>query len=276
MMPYRSKDDKRSNEKKRDRNLGTHDRTGDTIIIGGLPIYKATRAAFAHQFLHDWQENKGKNNRPRFSTSANGHVLALAARDELFRSLLETADHIDADGMPLVIASRYWANQALPERIATTDFIHDVAKVAHGKPIRFFLLGSDRETNAAAVAVLRRLYPWLVVDGHHGYFNAESEANLVETINNFRPDLLWVGLGVPREHQFVLRYRDQLRGVTWLKTCGGLFNFLAGQRRRAPRILQNIGLEWAWRIMQEPVRLGPRYWATNGEALRLMWRYRVR
>ena len=188
--------------------MGTPAQEIETIMIGGLPIHKATRAALAQAFVRDWEGRYDPDRKPRFSTSANGHVLALAARNEKFRALLTSADHIDADGMPLVIASRYWAKEALPERIATTDFIHDVARAVRGHPVRFFLLGADRQTNAAAQVKLRSAYPWLIVEGQHGYFDAESESEIVSTIRDFKPDLLWVGLGVPREHLFVERHRQ--------------------------------------------------------------------
>lgn len=247
-----------------------------TVTIGGLQIHSATRAELAACFMADWRANRTRSALPVFSTSANGHVLALAARDMEFRAMLDQANHIDADGMPLVIASRYLARKALPERIATTDFIHDVARAAAGEPVRFFLLGASESENAEARAKLRALYPSLAMAGHHGFFNEGEEANIVAQIQTFKTDLLWVGLGVPREHRFVLRNREALRGVTWIKTCGGLFNFLSGSRKRAPLWVQQSGFEWLWRTLQEPARLGPRYLATNGEALRLMWRHRER
>lgn len=246
-----------------------------TVMVGGLPITKTTRIGLAQAFLDDLEQTRRRPAVPKYSTSANGHVLALAAKDARFRKMIEAAAHIDADGMPLVIASRYWAADALPERIATTDFIHDVAQVSQGSEVRFFLLGAKRDINTAAVSFLRARYPWLIVEGHHGYFSQCDEPDVLKVIHTFKPDLLWVGLGVPREHEFVLRHRDQLCGVTWIKTCGGLLDFLAGQRRRAPLWLQKMGFEWLWRLAQEPARLGPRYWATNGQALRLLWQHRA-
>lgn len=256
--------------------IATEEIPDDIVMVGGLPIYRATRMQLAQRFITDWRANQGRVARPVFSTSANGNVLALAARDPAFHAMLREATHIDADGMPLVIASRYLARNALPERIATTDFIHDVARVAASHPVRFFLLGAREDENERAIQRLRQLYPALLLSGHHGYFGRDDEPMVLKRIRDFRTDLLWVGLGVPREHAFALRHRDALRGVTWIKTCGGLFNFLSGSRPRAPIWLQNSGFEWLWRAMQEPARLGPRYLATNGEALRLMWRHRER
>lgn len=244
--------------------------------IGGLPIYAVKREEFACEFLQDLASNEARNVLPKISTSANGHVLALADLKPEFRTLLMQADHIDADGMPLVIASRLLSSRALPDRIATTDFIHDIAKKSQERRIRFFLLGATKQENDAAQARLRFLYPDLILSGHHGYFHEDEKAIIIDQINAFRTDLLWVGLGIPREHQFAVKNRAQLRGVTWIKTCGGLFNFLSGSRKRAPLTMQKLGLEWVWRALQEPSRLGPRYLSTNHEALRVLWRYRER
>jgi len=245
------------------------------VFIGGLPITKTNRIGMAQQFLSDFRGNHDRKSLPRYSTSANGHVLALAEGDIEFRKMVLEADHIDADGMSLVIASRILARDRLPERIATTDFIHDVARIVEKHDVRFYFLGATPANNAKAVDVLRAAYPWLTITGHHGFFNRTDEKSILTSIQSFKPDILWVGLGVPREHEFVVRNRDKLCGITWIKTCGGLFDFLAGARRRAPLWVQNIGLEWLWRMAQEPARLGPRYWSTNGAALRLMWRYRA-
>ena len=253
-----------------------NDYRSDTVMVGGLPIVPATRQGLALCFLSDYLANLDRAADPVFSTSANGHVLALAARDPAFRAMLYEADHIDADGMPLVLASRFLAAKSLPERVATTDFIHDVALTVKGQPVRFFLLGASPEENQGAVQRLRHLYPYLHIEGHHGYYEPCDEMGIVRRILDFKTDFLWVGLGLPREHAFVLRQRTNLRGVTWIKTCGGLFNFLSGSRSRAPLWIQNIGMEWLWRMLQEPSRLAPRYLTTNGEALRLLWRHRAR
>jgi N-acetylglucosaminyldiphosphoundecaprenol N-acetyl-beta-D-mannosaminyltransferase len=117
---------------------------------------------------------------------------------------------------------------------------------------------------------LQRLYPRLNIVGYrHGYFSAEEEADVVAAINAVRPDILWIGLGVPGEQRFALRHRDDLR-VGLIKTAGGLFDFLSGKNRRAPEWMQATGLEWVYRIYLEPRRLLGRYMRTNPHALFLL------
>jgi len=243
----------------------------ETVTIGGLPISVVDRAGAAEAMCRTAVARRGLGGTPRFDTSANGQVLALCDSEPEVRELFLRADAIHADGMPMVFASRLLSHRPLPERVATTDLVHDVMALAPRFGIRSFLLGGRPEANAGALAALRRLYPDMPeIAGHHGYFDERDEDAVVETIDRFAPDILWVGLGVPKEQRFALRHLERLRHVGVIKTCGGLFDFLAGDRRRAPMILQRMGLEWAWRAMLEPRRLGSRYLATNLTALRLL------
>jgi exopolysaccharide biosynthesis WecB/TagA/CpsF family protein len=244
----------------------------DIAMIGGLPIAVETRAAAAERMCRLAVARRGRGGRPIFVTSANGQVIAECDRDPAVRELFCAADIIHADGMPMVFASRLLARHPLPERVATTDLVHDVMERAARHGLRSFLLGARPEINAAAIANLRRQHPDVPeIAGHHGYFGADEEAEVLARIEAFAPDILWIGLGVPKEQRFVLRHLDRLQAVGVVKTSGGLFDFLSGARRRAPMVLQAMGLEWAWRAMLEPRRLGLRYADTNFTALRLLF-----
>jgi exopolysaccharide biosynthesis WecB/TagA/CpsF family protein len=107
---------------------------------------------------------------------------------------------------------------------------------------------------------------------HHGYFPAAENASVCKSVTTSGAEVLWVALGKPRQEFWSIENRERLRGVAWIKTCGGLYAFLAGRRRRAPLWMQNVGLEWMFRGVQEPSRLGWRYLVTNPHA---MWRMLV-
>jgi N-acetylglucosaminyldiphosphoundecaprenol N-acetyl-beta-D-mannosaminyltransferase len=209
-------------------------------------------------------------------TSANGFVMSLYARDSNFKKLLDQADGIDADGMPLVLASRMYARAPLPERVATTDFFHVAARFAERAGISFFLLGSTEEDNRAAAQHVRAAYPQLKIVGrHHGYITQAEEKTVVQQVAAAKPDVLWVGMGVPREHEFIVRNRTRLVGVSWIKSCGGLFKFLSGRDRRAPQWVQELCLEWGFRLAREPRRLFMRYYRTNAHAVYLIYKHRA-
>lgn len=248
---------------------------GDAISIGGMQIDALSQEAWAELLVDDYRANRDRSARPRFMTSANGFVLSLQARDGEFKRLLEQADGIDADGMSLVMASRWLGPRALPERVATTDFFHVAARHAASAGMSFFLLGGEERENRAAAERVQAMYPTLRLAGrHHGYFGEADESALAAEITAAGTDVLWVGMGVPREHRFIARNRDRLAGVTWIKSCGGLFKFLSGQDRRAPQWMQDAGLEWLFRLSLEPRRLVSRYAVTNCHAIYLMYKHR--
>ncbi|MBU6379666.1 MAG: WecB/TagA/CpsF family glycosyltransferase [Gammaproteobacteria bacterium] len=228
----------------------------------------------AHALCEAARMRRGGGLPPIYSTSANGNVLSQCARSAAFRSMIEAADIIDADGQPLVVASRLMTQTPIPQRCATTDFFHDVAAAAVRRDLSMYLLGATEEVNAAAAARATALHPGLKIAGRrNGYFNLEDEGAVVDAINHVRPDFLWVGLGVPREQQFVLRNRERLTGVGVVKTCGGLFDFLSGRASRAPQWMQDWSLEWAYRLSREPRRLLWRYATTNVHTLALLARH---
>lgn len=233
------------------------------IVLGGLPIAVVTRAEAARQMI-DASRSKLRGIRPIYLTSGNGEVIARAAADERIARLFRSADQIVADGQPMVLASRLLCRQPLPERVATTDLFHDVARLAVRSGQSFYFLGATPDENQKAVEQVREAYPGLRIAGHsHGFLSgAELDAKLAE-INNLAPDILWLALGVPREQEFVAEHGAKLGKVGVIKTSGGLFNFLSGSKRRAPLWVQRTGLEWAFRIWLEPKRLFWRYLTTN-------------
>ncbi len=234
------------------------------VRVGGLPLLVQTRADGARVIVDEALARRGRALPPVFLTSANGNVIARFARDPQFRDLLEHADGIDADGQPLVMASKLMTSDPIPERSATTDTFHDVAAVGARHGLRVYLLGGRDDINAAAADEMLRRYPGVVLAGRrNGYFAIEDEAEVAAAIVAATPDVLWVGLGVPNEQAFVVRNRARLAGVGVVKTCGGLFDFVAGRNTRAPQWMQDHALEWAYRLWLEPRRLFWRYVTTN-------------
>ncbi|WP_019904106.1 WecB/TagA/CpsF family glycosyltransferase [Methylobacterium sp. 77] len=208
---------------------------------------------------------------PLYLTSANGEVMSRHARDAEFARLMDLSDLINADGQPMVSMSRLMGDRRLPERVATTDLYHGVARKAAAAGLTFYLYGATEDENRAAVETSQRLYPDLRIAGHcHGYLAGDALQDKIAEIDALAPDILWIALGVPREQAFVRDYGPLLRNVAVIKTSGGLFNFLSGSRSRAPSWVQRIGFEWLWRLAQEPRRLFWRYFLTNPHSLYLI------
>ena len=242
--------------------------------LGGLPIGVIDRKRSAEFMINAAVARRGRGGGrrgPLYITSANGQVLSMCASDEEIRALFAAADLIHADGTPLVFASRLTSQYPLPERVATTDLYHDVAERAENVGASFYLLGATPDVIKRAVECTRERYPRLRIAGYrHGYFSTSEERQVVDGINAAQPDILWVGLGVPAEQRFCLRNRAHLGQVGLIKTSGGLFDFVSGKNTRAPRWMQTIGFEWAYRMALEPRRLAYRYLSTNPHALYLL------
>jgi len=240
------------------------------VTLGGLRLAVLDMEETAN-FMIEALSPRRLADRPLFLTSANGEVLSRCASEPVTARLFRTADLISADGQPLVTMSRLRTSTPLPQRVATTDLFHVVARKAQAAGLTFYLFGASESENAAAVANIRRIYPDLRIVGRcHGYLRGAALRAKVLEINHLAPDYLWVGLGVPLEQAFVAEFAPHLCNVGVIKTAGGLFNYLSGSYRRAPRWMQGCGLEWLWRIWLEPRRLFWRYLTTNPRALYLL------
>jgi N-acetylglucosaminyldiphosphoundecaprenol N-acetyl-beta-D-mannosaminyltransferase len=241
-------------------------------MIGGLPIAVIDRAQSAELMVDTALARRDTAKPPLVFTSANGQVLSMCASDPHVRDLFLSADLIHADGMPMVFVSRLFHSTPLPERAATTDLFHDIARVAIERGASIYLLGAAKAVMNQAMQKVRTLYPKLNIAGFNGgYLRREGDnERIIADINNAKPDILFLGLGAPAELQFALDFRDRLHGVGLIKTAGGLFDFLSGKNTRAPDWMQRAGLEWAYRIYLEPRRLSGRYLMTNPHAIFLL------
>jgi N-acetylglucosaminyldiphosphoundecaprenol N-acetyl-beta-D-mannosaminyltransferase len=240
------------------------------VFVGGVRVATMSRAELAQTIVRDCLERRTEKAQapPRLLFDANGHGISLAARDADYRRALDAADVVHADGGWIVLASRFLSGAAIRDRSATTDMIHDLAAAGIEHGISHYLLGSTEAVNAACAERLKQMYPGIAIAGRrHGYFGPEEEAAVIAGINSAEPDLLWIGLGKPREQLFAVANKDQLR-AGWAITCGGCFNYIAGDYRRAPRWMQDNHLEWLFRAVTTP-KLLRRYATTSPHAIRL-------
>lgn len=242
----------------------------ERTMVGGANVARLNLEQTARLMI-DLARSSVSRRRPYYLTSVNGEVLARRSLDPAFARLIDDADLISADGEPLVVASRLLARNGLPERVATTDLYPVVARMAEKEGLSFYLLGATEEVNAATDAATRQMCPRLDIRGRsHGYLKGAALEAKLDEINALAPDILWLALGVPLEQEFVARYAARLPNVKMIKTSGGLFDFVAGVKSRAPGWLQMAGFEWAYRLLLEPRRLAIRYLTTNPIAFMML------
>jgi N-acetylglucosaminyldiphosphoundecaprenol N-acetyl-beta-D-mannosaminyltransferase len=195
----------------------------------------------------------------------NAQFVEIAHQEERFAELLRRADLSVADGLSLVWASRC-LGQFVPERVAGADLMVRLceAAAANGKTV-YFLGGSPGAASCAADRLCQEL-PMLTVAGvdcpPKGFLeNPDECVRVASRIESARPDLLFVGLGAPKQEYWIEGHAHLPAKV--MMGIGGSFEFLAGFRRRAPLLVQKAGFEWLWRLCMEPRRLWKRYLVGN-------------
>lgn len=237
------------------------------VNVGGIKTACVSRGQMTELMVGDCQAARTHKRDPKLIFASNGHAIAMYAQDPEFRRQFSAASLVHADGQPVVFASKWMTESPIPERSATTDFIHDAAAAAEKAGLKFYLLGGTEEANARCAEVLKQQYPNLEIVGRrNGYFKSSDEDAICERINRSGADVVWIGLGVPFEYAFCVRNRHRLK-AGWIVTCGGCFNFVTGDYSRAPVWMQAVGLEWFYRLAREPRRLFWRYAITNPVAL---------
>jgi len=195
-------------------------------------------------------------------------------KDELLRgSLLET-DVLLADGQSVVWASRILGHP-LPERIAGIDLFERLLESANLNSESVYFLGARPEVLGALLDQVGTRFPGLRVAGSRdGYFSAEESSEVAEMIAASKADMLFLGITSPKKEIFLARFGDDLN-VPLMHGVGGSFDILAGVTRRAPHAWQRLGVEWAYRLLQEPRRLFKRYLSTNTAFIALTLRERI-
>jgi N-acetylglucosaminyldiphosphoundecaprenol N-acetyl-beta-D-mannosaminyltransferase len=195
--------------------------------------------------------------------------------DERLRESVARSELVAADGQAVVWASRLLGDP-LPCRVAGIDLMEALFTCAAEKGYRVYVLGGRPEVLERAVMRMRGTVPNLDPVGYrHGYYEDAEEAEVAAAIAAARPDMLFVAMSSPRKEYFLGRYGRSM-GVPFVMGVGGAIDVYAGVRRRAPRVAQQLGLEWLFRLAQEPRRLMKRYVKTNAVFVMLLSRELVK
>ncbi|MEM9752686.1 MAG: WecB/TagA/CpsF family glycosyltransferase [Planctomycetota bacterium] len=231
----------------------------ETVELRGVRFASLTQSQTVDMMFAGMDEGRGG----WIITSNLDHLLRATRNDE-FRAMLEQADAVVADGMPLVWASKV-AGTPLPERVAGSTMTTQVAGVAAEKSRSVFLLGGNPGVADQAKLALQGKFPGIQIVGTHcppvGFEKNPSEMHRIrQALNAAQPDLVLVALGSPKQENLIRRLRGE--GVlpdAWWMGVGITLSFLSGEVNRAPDWMQRVGMEWVHRLAQEPKRLFRRY-----------------
>ena len=199
-----------------------------------------------------------RSGQPHQHVVVNVDQLVKASRDPDLRRIVNDCALVNADGMPVVWASRL-LGKPLKERVAGIDLFEALMRRAGEKGWRVFLLGAREEVVAAVADTYRRRYPELTIAGwRNGYWTDAEEAQVAEQVRASGADLLFVAISSPKKEQFLGRWQAEMK-IPFAMGVGGTFDVAIGRVRRAPRWMQRAGLEWFYRFLQEPRRMFRRY-----------------
>jgi N-acetylglucosaminyldiphosphoundecaprenol N-acetyl-beta-D-mannosaminyltransferase len=208
----------------------------------------------------------------------NLHSLYLFHQSEAMRSFYAMTDHVHADGMSIIWLARllgYPLDKV--HRTGYVDWLPRLMANAVENNWRIFYLGSRPTVLEDGMAVLRRRWPGLQIDGRHGYFDKDARStdnqDVLNEINLYQPDLLLVGMGMPVQEQWIAENLPLLPASA-IVACGALMDYVAGAIPTPPRWLGQLGLEWAFRLMTEPRRLARRYLVEPWSILGLLRKHR--
>ncbi|MFQ5590090.1 MAG: WecB/TagA/CpsF family glycosyltransferase [Phycisphaerae bacterium] len=235
----------------------TEHRRPEPVDLLGMPVHPVGFEQAVRLLL-----DLARGDRPAYVVTANVDHLVRFSRCAQVRDLYTQADLVLADGMPLVWASRL-LNVPLPERVSGSDLFPRLCAEAAEHCLSVFLLGGAPGTAKQAVNAMTRRHPKLRVVGtycpDYGFeHDAVESARVIDVIREAEPDILFVGLGSPKQERWILANRDAC-GARLNIGVGISFSFVCGAVTRAPRWMRSSGLEWLHRLVQEPGRLWKRY-----------------
>ena len=202
--------------------------------------------------------------RGRYICVSNVHTTVMASENEKYRDIQNRAVMALPDGAPL---SAFCRSHGFPkaERVAGPDLFKRMLASGQEMPLRHYLYGSTEETLRLLNEKISTAYPSAVICGSMSppfrELNAKEDASAVEAINAAKPDIVWVGLGAPKQEIWMASHEGRINAL--MIGVGAAFDYEAGNIKRPPLIVQRLSLEWFYRLLQDPGRLFKRYLVTN-------------
>lgn len=218
------------------------------------------KAIISNKHLHHTVVNAGK-------------IVAMHKNKELKESVIN-ADIINADGQAVVWASRILGSP-LKERVAGIDLMENLVELAYFKNYKIFFLGAKEEVLRKLVTKYSNIYsPEIIAGYRNGYFKKEEEREIARSIANSKANILFVAMSSPMKENFLYQNKDILKNINFIMGVGGSFDVVAGLVKRAPVWMQKSGLEWLYRVYQEPKRMFKRYLFGNTRFIQLLFQYK--
>ena len=244
--------------------IGTQPRRAEFL---GCPVDCLTSAELLEELMTGIRSDAP----PRVIQFVNANKVAMVRHDPAMAAILKRADYVLADGQPMLPMAAMLGIR-IPERIDGIGLMHKFLALADREGFSVYLLGAKQEIVETCVDRLGRDFPGLKVVGfRNGYFSEKDIPGIASDVRAAAPDFLFLGMGSPMKERLADEWKSEL-GAAVIQGVGGSFDVMAGMVKRAPLWMQRIGIEWLFRVIQEPRRLFWRYARTNGACLWLFFR----
>ncbi len=199
----------------------------------------------------------------------NAAKIVNAQKDEDLRKAINNSNIVNIDGQPVVWALRFLGHQ-VSERVAGCDLFQELVAVCAKKGYKPYFFGAKEEVLQKMIQIFKQKHPALQIAGYrNGYYSAKEEPHIADSIKASKADMLFLGITSPKKEIFIDTYSKKME-IPFIMGVGGSFDIVAGKTRRAPLWMQKSGLEWLYRVYQEPGRMWKRYLTTNTEFIMLV------
>ena len=207
--------------------------------------------------------NSIKKNKQIHHVVVNAAKIVALQKDFKLRESVNCCDIINADGQAIVWASKV-LNNPLPERVAGIDLMENLVALSYKEGYKIFFLGAKAEVVSKVVSMYSDKYsPYIIAGYRNGYFDKNQEQDIATQISQSGANILFVAISSPKKEIFLNENKSILKNVNFIMGVGGSFDVVSGLVKRAPQWMQKFGLEWLYRLIQEPKRMWRRYLVGN-------------
>ncbi|QFK72900.1 WecB/TagA/CpsF family glycosyltransferase [Pradoshia sp. D12] len=220
----------------------------NVVYIEGIPFYSSTMEDFVHNEIKKRIDAEDKT----FIVTANPEIVEYARNHHDYRNLIMQADYITPDGVGIIIASKI-LNKPLKERITGYDMMLEFLKMNTTRPLRIYMLGAEAEVIKNCAEKIKASYPNVELVGYHHGFIDIDDSQFAEKISALEPDLVLLGMGFPRQENWITKHYDKFNKGVFIG-IGGSFDVFSGKLKRAPEFWIKLNLEWLYRLLKQPSR----------------------
>jgi len=220
------------------------------VDILGIPVDKITEKELLEKIINFINEK-----RFHLIVTINSENATKALENKIFLDVIKNADLVIPDGIGIIFASKILSDK-LPERIPGIDLSYKLLEISNEKGYKIVLIGGKEGVAEGAKENLKKIFPNLnIAMTYNGYFNEDEEKKIVEEIQKIEPDILLVGMGSEKQEIWIWNNREKFKNIGVCIGVGGTLDIWAGKKKRAPKLVQKLGLEWLYRVIIEPKRI---------------------